>query len=196
MFFAKVAIKIVDTSLFFVGLRSIVPSKSAKDLWERPTKKPRQSSHQICVAKMSWIFASKTTRKLLQLGIRTWQCLTVAGLSMICTLFPHKCDCYNSICKVPTTFSIVKRVLLQRFWGICNLFCKNTLLCAENLFGNTLHIEDCSRNLQTIVLWDNYTSKHPTVQVNLQFCLQILTDRIFISIINITICGKVQTIWQ
>lgn len=113
---------------------------------------------------------------------------------MICTLFPHKCDCYNSICKIPTTFSIIKWVLLQRFWVVCNLFCKNALLCAENLFGNTLHIEDCSRNLQTIVLWDNYTSKHPTVQANLQFCLKILTDRIFISIINITICGKVQTI--
>ena len=80
--------------------------------------------------------------------------------------------------------------------GCLQPFLQNVLLCAENLFGNTLHIEDCSRNLQTIVLWDNYTSKRPTVQVNLQFCLQILTDRIFISIISITICGKVQTIWQ
>ncbi len=36
----------------------------------------------------------------LQLGIRTWQSLTVAGLSMICTLFPHKCDCFTQTCKL------------------------------------------------------------------------------------------------
>ena len=99
-------------------------------------KKPQQNSHQICVAKVSWIFTSKTTRKLLQLGIRTWNFLTVAGLSMICTLFPHKCDCCNRL---------EQSIHLPFAMQLTKLHCaKGTMLDAWQ--------SRCSRNLQTIVL--------------------------------------------